>query len=76
MMDYAIVHFEIDDSVEAVPVNWTTNDGKKCYFPEAITKSVRQKIKRGEPYDPAWTCFNCRVIKYFGELLTLKNTIR
>lgn len=73
-MTHAIVHFEIDDAVEAVPVNWIFNDGKKCYFPEAVTKTVRQKIRKGEPFDPEWTCFDCRVIKYYGKSFSYPNS--
>lgn len=72
-MKYAIVHFKVDDSVEAVPSSWILSDGNTCYFPAALNKSVRQKIKKSEPYDPEWSCFNCRVIKYYGESIFVES---
>ncbi|KAG5675401.1 hypothetical protein PVAND_005309 [Polypedilum vanderplanki] len=68
---YAVVEFEIDNSISPVQKSWISADKKTCYYPP-ISQFKKIILKATMPDTNRWTLFNI-VIK--GEFDTLQSAI-
>jgi len=55
--DYSVVDFPLEETVEAVPSSWLTENRKECYYPGV--PNVAAFIKRHEPPSETWLKFSC-----------------
>jgi len=68
MAQFAVVHFYVDNSVEAVPSTWLTVDKTSCYWPKKIPANF--KSVRDNPLSipgEVWEIFEILVVKFSGK---------
>ncbi|CAL8068010.1 unnamed protein product [Orchesella dallaii] len=63
---FAIVNFEIDNSVAAVPSEWISDTEDSCYYPGNITgKKLNKLVKNSSAVEPTWENHRCSVMRYY-----------
>ncbi|CAG7717668.1 unnamed protein product [Allacma fusca] len=69
-MEYYIVLFSVDNTLEVVPASWINSERQKCYWPENHdTTFIRRAITRGIGHDDTWG--NLPITKSYGPYGTL-----
>lgn len=67
---FAIVHFDTDNSVEVVPSVWINGEEKLCYFPDNLKgKKLTKAVKTSSPVNKKWQNHGCTVMKFYGNSL-------
>jgi hypothetical protein len=64
---FTVVHFPLDNSVEAVPSKWISEDLKVCPWPKRKSASFDKVIR--DPTStpgPDWELYEIRIIKRYG----------
>lgn len=68
---FCVVHFKIDDSVEAVPIKWlllSENEQFYCKFPPSTTPNVVKLCANPDKTPPVhWKSFEVEIIKRYGK---------
>jgi len=73
---HAIVCFDVDNSVDAVPTSWiqdNENGTQSCWYPPEgsfSTRALRKAARKCEDAKADWICYPCRVMKLFGKHLS------
>ena len=64
-MNFAIVEFIADESVDVIPLNWLINDNICSWPPYRGSRFTSAVTKCEDPLD-SWSQFPLRVMGYYG----------
>jgi hypothetical protein len=65
---FTVVHFSLDNSVEAVPSKWISADLKVCPWPKRKSASFDKVIRDpNSTPGPDWELYEIRIIKRYGK---------
>ena len=56
-MDFALVEFTKDSSIELVPSLWLTAEYRQCYWPPYKGTQLVKSIKKVEQPTDDWKCY-------------------
>ena len=66
-MDFAIVHFQTENSVAVVPSIWIAGESNLCYWPPYRASRLETAVKEREKSTIDWECIaNVRVLHFYG----------
>ncbi|XP_064473788.1 uncharacterized protein LOC135388281 [Ornithodoros turicata] len=61
-LDYAVVHFLAENSIEIVPRTWVSKDRKSVLWPAYGRMRMKRAIEKHERPENTWKTFSCRVV--------------
>nr|XP_047146514.1 uncharacterized protein LOC124819205 [Hydra vulgaris] len=65
-MDFAIVHFQTENSVAVVPSIWVAGESNLCYWPSYRASRLETAVKEREKSTVDWECINnVRVLHFY-----------
>jgi hypothetical protein len=65
-MDFALVEFTKDSSVEVVPTLWLFADYHQSYWPPYKGDRLIKSIRKVEQPKDSWKSYDVRVYHYYG----------
>lgn len=75
-MQWTVVHFYNDNSVEPVPSYWVNEEGTSCVWPNNSGNANKLRMSRAKPNIFDFTSYSCRILsKNIGKLDILFNII-
>jgi len=66
-MDFAVVEFTKDSSVEVVPTVWLNDQSTLCYWPPYKPDRFAKSVKKAEPPQEHWESHAVRVLHLYGK---------
>jgi hypothetical protein len=69
---FSVVLFSVDNSVEAVPTKWLSEDGLKCYWPKKVSTEASFRKLLENPDSSllhTWFEFDIRCVKSYSKYL-------
>lgn len=67
-MDFAVVEFTTDCSVEVVPSLWLNDDSTRCYWPPYKGDRFSKSVKKVEPPQEHWKSHAIHILHLYGKL--------
>lgn len=68
MKKFSVVCFKKDNTVEAVPSQWITDDNLSCHWPKKYPKNFKSFVQTAESTPGTdWIIYEVQVIKGYGE---------
>lgn len=68
MKNFSVVSFKKDNTVEAVPSRWITEDHLSCYWPKKYPKNFKAILQSSESVPGKdWVLYEVEVVKSYGK---------
>lgn len=69
MKAFSVIKFTVENSVEAVPSTWLSDNNKSCFWPNKSVKNVKKLLADSRSLPGGdWDCFEVELIKEYGKL--------
>lgn len=65
---FVVIHFNVDNSVAALPASWLEDNNTKCRWPSKPPKNFEKYLKEADSKPgPEWDLWDCQVVKSYSK---------